>query len=365
MTFVNRINPGDTWIPSATALNSLAEAANRMGERGAGRGKEPAFDGAIRVLAYNTSSQSIPAGCAVNLLGTTSVDGVVPCTAYTSEELPWGVAENVIPAGGCGPCIVDGVAVIEAVATGTGRYVKPNAGTPTAFIRADTGDAMFLCSGTHLNGGHYTVVKFGSSGGNEYCYNGCFKIVLDGTSHGAPTAVSGETDPTLTPIVAGIGTCNSSSSSGSSSSGSSSSGSSSSGSSSSGSSSAGSSSETPNEGSLIVSVVDGAFPSSSVAGGIYYGDQYIAVNAASTSISSTCYVFCEFNGTAGSIAFHTSLPTASATVHRVLLGRVVVSDGSARVIQEHHGAISYPHSYSTLGGLIARCVRMLFNVTGG
>ena len=112
-------------------------------------------------------------------------------------------------------------------------------------------------------------------------------------------------------------------------------------------------------------MVDGAFPLSTVAGGIYYGDQYIAVPAASCSVSSTCYVFCEFDGTAGGIAFHSSLPAASATIHRVLLGRVIVSGTSRRVIQEHHGAIFYPHSYATLGALIARCVRMLFNVTGG
>ena len=73
-------------------------------------------------------------------------------------------------------------------------------------------------------------------------------------------------------------------------------------------------------------------------------------------------MFCEFNGERARIVFYVMRPSADEGVHRVMLGRVCRYNNSYAIVQEHHGAIEYPHSNLTLGRLFVNCFKKMFGL---
>lgn len=131
---VNKINQGDTWIPSAQALNTLINSANRMAPIGAGDETGRLTCHNIKVLVFNPMPSSFPMHTAVALIENYFVDGQpylgpVPLPSLPEDcSAPYfpifqiyqyqrgnllGLTAEEIPAQGFGECIVYGPVDVE------------------------------------------------------------------------------------------------------------------------------------------------------------------------------------------------------------------------------------------------------------
>ncbi len=155
MAFIGKINQGDTYVPSASALNATADKVNAFpnsGEKALGRFR----DGALRIPVYNIGSVVIPAGSAVTLRYdiANTVSGIVPVVKYDGSERPWGVVEDRLTEGSVGSCVVSGAVKIDVSYSGGAvqPYVVPSTSNPSVFSLSSEGTARLLGLGANGKG---------------------------------------------------------------------------------------------------------------------------------------------------------------------------------------------------------------------
>lgn len=152
MAFVPKINPGDTYVPSASGLNATADKVNAFPKSGASKAGYFA-DGALRIPVYNVGSAVLKAGSAVTLCydSASSVGGVVPVVKYDGSARPWGVLENRLTENTVGSCVISGIVKIDiSYSSGAVQpYVVPSTSNPSLFSLSAEGNAKLLGLGAN------------------------------------------------------------------------------------------------------------------------------------------------------------------------------------------------------------------------
>lgn len=179
MSFVQKINQGDTWQPSASQLNAIADSVNRLGRHGAKLSGRFA-DGSLRVPVYNAGNTTIPAGAAVTLCydSASSIDGIVPVVKYDGSARPWGVITDILTSNSVGSCVISGAVKIDiSYSSGAVQpYVVPSTSNPSVFNLSAEGNAKLL--GLGANGKDSLVLLQMPVSGDRV--KGAFDVELDG-----------------------------------------------------------------------------------------------------------------------------------------------------------------------------------------
>ena len=130
MGYYPDLSPGDPLDLSARRANDLSHLLNAMNGFG-GKSKTVSAPGAVRVPVYNAGSSALLAGQAVGFVssGVVMVDGLVPCSALSSETTGrWGVLTGHLDPGQGGGCLIAGAVTISRIIGSGGECAAPLTG---------------------------------------------------------------------------------------------------------------------------------------------------------------------------------------------------------------------------------------------